>query len=269
MKKGTVIFCEYVEDQRVQYDIQTIVKIKDNFAITNDGYKINIETRTEKTKSGAYRVWDILSESNYTQFASVREIKKARKWYKHIGEFDEKILEAYNVCHPSKEDKRPFFHELSPETYRMVIIETVDYINTHFRKPTWCGHPYALNGWFGCKRLISGRQISADFCQKCSCFVQPRYPDLFKRLRLLAGLPVSKVQAFIKNPRYADIEAGNLNPTPKDIEKLMCLYAVDEWNVDDALRLLNSPDKKLDRDFIEKYRETTLKRIDNEKKKRS
>lgn len=74
-----------------------------------------------------------------------------------------------------KADNRKYFHELSDKEVKALIDSkpTWEYMNKHYKQPSWCTYPNALNGIMGCWSLILARgEISPEFCKACECYTE-------------------------------------------------------------------------------------------------
>jgi len=71
---------------------------------------------------------------------------------------------------------KPYFHKITNEEYQRLIDDkwTLGKVAEHYKQPSWCGYPNALEGQMGCWSLLSmeRHQISPDFCRNCDCFME-------------------------------------------------------------------------------------------------
>lgn len=262
MIKDDIIFCQFRNGQTKNYDIQAIRKIVDGIAITIDGYKVDAATGIEENKKYGTRVWEVLTSKNRDEYLKTKEYIRAKKWLKKVEDFPELTIQAFKTCTSTEEsDKREFFHSLDSETFKMLYTENMASIQSSFRKPIWCGHPFALSGWFGCPRLLKGKDLTERMCQECSCFVNPKYGDYFKRLRLIAALPIDKVGNYLGIKDYRELENGQRRAKSEEIEKLIELYCLKDWYFVDVLKMLYTPKQERDPELDELYRTTIQQKI--------
>lgn len=256
MIKDDIIFCQFRNEQQRDYAIQVVKKVEDDIAVTTDGFKVDIHTGIENNKKYGVRIWEVLTSKNKSEYLKIKEFTDAKKWVKKITEFPELLIQAYRTCNPTDMvDKRKFLHELDNDSYKLLYTEKMGYIHANFRKPIWCGHPFALSGWFGCPRLLKGRKVTERMCQECSSFVNPKYGDYFKRLRLLAGISADQVERFLGIKDYRDLENGKRRAKAKEIESLLDLYCVNEWYFVDILKMLYTPKQERDLELDALYRQ--------------
>lgn len=256
MIKDDIIFCQFRREQERDYAIQVVKKVVGDTAVTTDGFKVDVHTGIENNKKLGVRTWVVLTSRNKDEYLKIKELSDAKKWVKKITEFPEMLVRAYHTCNaPEAIDGREFFHELNSDPYKLLYAENMGYIHSNFRKPIWCGHPFALSGWFGCPRLLKGRKVNERICQECSCFVNPRYGDYFKRLRLLAGISPEQVGRFLGIKDYRDVENGKRRANAKEIELLLDLYCIKDWYFADILKMLYTPKQERDLELDAVYRQ--------------
>lgn len=262
MIKDDIIFCEYRCDQRREYDIQVVEKIVGDVAVTNDGFRVDANTGVEQHKKYGIRTWVVLSSRTKDEFLKVKEYKDAKKWLKKIGEYPDMLLAAYRTCNATGEiDNREYFNNLESDPYRLLFTEKMGTILSQFKKPIWCGHPFALSGWFGCPRLLKGKPVSERRCQECSCFVNPRYGDYFKRLRLITGISTERIGKYLNIKDYKELENGQRRAKADEVERALELFCIKDWYFVDILKMLYTPKAERDLELDKLYRDIIQNKI--------
>lgn len=269
MIKDDIIFCQFRREQGRDYAIQVVKKIVGDTAITTDGFKVDIHTGIENNKKFGVRTWVVLTSRNKKEYLKIKEFADAKKWVKKITEFPEMLVRAYRTCNSSDVvDRREFFHELDSDPYKLLYAEKMGYIHANFRKPVWCGHPFALSGWFGCPRLLKGKPVSERRCQECSCFVNPRYGDYFKRLRLITGISVEKIGRYLDIKDYKELENGQRRASADEVERALELFCIKDWYFVDILKMLYTPKAERDLELDKLYRDTIQNKIHSQNEKK-
>lgn len=260
MKTGDIIFCEFLNKTHGrEYCIDHVKSVYMGVARTATRLKIDANTNIENNPKYGLRYWEVLNQENFGVYKNIKKMKEAQDWISKVCEFRSKIVEVYNACHNDPVDDRRFFHEISEEEYKTLLIEKTGYIKNTFRQPLWCGHPYALDGFFGCNRLLKHRRIDEEVCSRCSCFVIPKFQILCKKLRLVAGLTIKETARVLSIPDYADVEDEKRAPTLSEVERMRRFFSAKDWEFADVLELLYTKNEKRDGRLDELYRETIRK----------
>lgn len=267
MIKDDIIFCQFRNDQERDYDIQVVVKVVGDRAFTNDGYKIDAQTGIEENKKFGVRIWEVVCSRNKDGYARVKEYKDAKKWHARISEFPELMIRAYRACMSNElADNRTFFHELDGDQYELLAAERMEHIQACYRKPVWCGHPFALSGWFGCQKLLRGQRVDEGICRGCGCFVNPGFGEYFKRLRLISGATAKQLGSYLGIKDYKDIENGHRSATYEEIKRLIELYCLKDWYFADILEMICVPTRERDRELDARYRDIIQSKLNKYEK---
>lgn len=260
MKVGDIIFCEFLNKEHGrEYCIDHVKSIRDGVAKTSQKFRINADTNIENHPVYGVRCWEVLNQDNIGVYKNVKQMREAQRWIGKICEFKAKIVEVYEACHKDPVDNRRFFHEISEEEYKMLLVEDISFIKNTFRQPLWCGNQYALDGFFGCNRLLKHRRIDEEVCSGCSCYIAPRFQLFLKKLRLIAELSAKDVARILNIRDYVDLEDGKRNPTLAEMERIRKFFSAREWTFADVLELLYTKNEKRDKSLDELYRETIRK----------
>lgn len=252
---GDYCSCQYVEDGiKVRTDIRKVIKIADGKIHLLGGIVIDADTGIE---DGIERVW-MKVESTQSTTCAISKAKAARKWIRAQMAIDEQAIWIHEtLCNPVNGEKnRRFFNRMYPEQKLAIAQMPVSFIMDNFQKPPWCGHPYALSGCFGCKKLLDmEKMVTRSSCSDCQFFVAQGLGQLFRRLRLFAGMKIGDLNTYLDIYDYGKIEADERPATEREVAMLERLYAMPEWTYSDAeyFLLLQDP-SKMNNEILSQYR---------------
>lgn len=266
IQTGDIIFCKYRDGGRCRHDIQSVVSVLGGKARTGGGLVVDAATCMEQGGSHEGRTWEVLTTGTWKRYVEVVELLAAERWWERIGELPDMNVAVYRACNMEPGKKPLYYHELSTGERAMLHRESVEHVMRVYRRPLWCGHPFALSGCLGCGRLLCGKILSEDSCRDCGSHVNPHYDCTFKRLRLLAGLEVPDVNRLLRTSDYESIEEGRRRPTSAEVEKLIGLYRVEGMNFGDVLDMLHEPDSERNMELDAEYRKQVGSKVKSKKK---
>ena len=223
---------------RIKYLVSHIKEIRDGIAYLANGKSFDATTGLECDTEESY-IWEPLTEESKAYIQRREQAGRARRWFRKILELDEVAIELHQRMNTDI-DTRRYYHHLSPDERLDLEKQTVCYLKQNFKQPYWCGHQNALDGVFGCERIIQGWVVSPNKCFLCPSYINPRKYELFGRLRMLAMIPVLKMNQYLQINDYEQIEMGNREPTEKELNMLLHLYNMNDWSMQECRYFLDT-----------------------------
>lgn len=245
------LYCSYPFRGKIVIQTAYIDDINGYIATLSNGKQIDISTGLEIGIDDD-RIWGVITPEIEQEIKIREKAGKARSWIKRFISLDDKALLVYSIFkrHENESNYKTYLHNLDEKQKLALRTDTIRNIKANFDKPYWCSNDDALNGVFGCKKLLSSLKIKESHCLHCEHYKLSRKWDIYRRLRILAGLTIKEVGVFLKINDYANIENGFRNPTNQELLMLQSLYGVDNWSVEQVL------------DFMDTEKDTIRKKTD-------
>lgn len=266
MIKGQQYFCEYVKNGKIKRRVSKFCRVKDGVVYLKNGVEID-EATGQELGTDDVRLWNPVTD----EFKARRNVEKvayqARKWFRKIMEIDDLTVTLYRRLNTEGTvDTRGYIHDLYVDDKRALRKQTVAFIKTHYRQPYWCGNQNALNGVFGCRKLMFDKKVTENKCLTCEFYVRDKTYDIYRRLRLLAGLKKEDVVKFTGIEDYTKIETGERRPNGKEMTMLQNLYGVDDWSMEQIEEFWDSREqtRRASDEWYKKYGTVLEDRINTE-----
>lgn len=261
MVVGQEFYRRSVGRARVKYIHSHITHIEDGIAYLANGLSFETSTGLECNTEESY-IWQPMTPETKA-FIQVREqAGRARRWVRKVMELDEVAIEIHHRLNTAY-DTRRYYHHLSPDERGELKKQTISYIKKNFKQPYWCGHQNALDGVFGCERLIQGWMVTPSKCLTCPCYVQPKRYEVLARLRNLAMISILRMNQYLETNDYQEIEMGNREPTARELILLEHLFSMDDWTIEECQYFIDTigTEKRKDDPIFKKWGDMVRKRV--------